>query len=88
MKFMSDNTIEIYYPNGTIYRKTEELIQETTPEADMSEVIETNRDKKKKDTLKKGTSDPEEPVVVNQEPNFKAKWTAVRKIISIKLILI
>ena len=77
IKFMNDNTVEIYYPNGTIYRKQEEEIVNIVAESEVSEVIDTNRDKKKKDTLKKGASDPEEPVAVPNEPKFKVKWIAV-----------
>lgn len=76
VKFMIDSSIEIYYPNGTIYRKHEEAIQDDG-EAEASGVMDTGRDKKKKEALKKGASDPEEPVGGSHEPKLKTKWVAI-----------
>ncbi len=80
LKFMTDNTVEIYYPNGTIYRKQAEILQDIAADTETStDSAEKNTpDKlKKKDTLKKGSSDPEEPSTVPLEPKVKPRWTAI-----------
>jgi len=77
IKYMNDNTVQIYYPNGTIYSKQEELLQDMVAETEISDE-KANLDKaRKKDTLKKGASDPEEPSNVSTEPKTKARWTAI-----------
>lgn len=48
IKFMCDNTIEIYYANGTIYRKQFELVNENLvneAQVDHVEVEQTHKPK-------------------------------------------
>ncbi len=46
-------------------------------ETEVSEVVDTSKDKKKKEALKKGPSDPEEPAVAFQESKLRTKWVAI-----------
>ena len=39
IKFLNDNSIDVYYPNGTIYRKRVEVTIETDPSHDNNQQI-------------------------------------------------
>lgn len=53
IKFMVDNSIDVYYPNGTIYRKRVEVIQSTEP---VESPVDAEKEKPKAGGKKKDTS--------------------------------
>lgn len=51
IKFMNDNTIEMYYANGTIYRKQIEIVPPEIDPLAESQEAEQAKDKSKRNSL-------------------------------------